>query len=42
VSDSEAVWYIDTTAIINTDVGRVKLDVDIDPWVYNMGIVYKF
>ncbi|MEM1111137.1 MAG: OmpW family outer membrane protein [Pseudomonadota bacterium] len=38
------VWYIDidTTATIKTDVGRVKFDVDIDPWVYNIGIVYKF
>jgi len=38
------VWYIDigTTATIKTDVGRVKLDVDIDPLVYNFGIAYRF
>jgi len=38
------VWYIDiaTTAKIKTDVGTVKFDVDIDPWVYNIGIAYKF
>jgi len=38
------VWYMDlgTTAKIKTDVGTVKFDVDIDPWVYNVGIAYKF
>ena len=38
------VWYIDlgTTADIKTDVGTVSFDVDIDPWVYNIGIAYKF
>ena len=38
------VWYIDlgTTATIKTDVGRVKFDVDIDPWVYNVGIACRF
>lgn len=38
------VWYMDigTTAKIKTDVGNVKFDVDIDPWVYNFGIAYKF
>ena len=38
------VWYmdIDTTATIKTDVGNVKFDVDIDPWVYNVGIAYRF
>jgi len=38
------VWYIDidTTANVKTDVGNVEFDVDIDPWVYNLGIVYKF
>ena len=37
------VWYIDidTEAKIKTDVGTVKFDVDIDPWVYNIGIAYK-
>jgi outer membrane protein len=44
-----AVWYIDieTTAKINakvdgTSVAKVKFDVDLDPWVYNIGIAYKF
>ena len=38
------VWYIDlgTTAKIKTDVGSVKFDVDIDPWVYNVGVAYWF
>ena len=38
------VWYIDidTRAKIKTDVGTVKFDVEIDPLVYNVGIMYKF
>ncbi|TXS96535.1 outer membrane beta-barrel protein [Parahaliea maris] len=38
------VWYIDigTEATIVTDVGKVKFDVDIDPWVYNVGIAWRF
>ena len=43
------VWYIDieTDAEINAkangqSVAKVKFDVDIDPWVYNVGIAYKF
>ena len=41
------VWYIDidTTAEVTLrDAGnaKVKFDVDIDPWVYNIGIAYKF
>jgi outer membrane protein len=38
------VWYIElgTTATIKTDVGRVKFDVDVDPWVYNVGVAYRF
>ncbi|MBN7797841.1 OmpW/AlkL family protein [Parahaliea mediterranea] len=38
------VWYldIDTTATISTDVGRVKFDVDVDPWVYNVGLAWRF
>jgi outer membrane protein len=38
------IWYldIDTTATISTDVGRVKFDVDIDPWVYNLGFAWRF
>ena len=43
------VWYIDieTEAEINAkangqSAAKVKFDVDIDPWVYNVGIAYKF
>ena len=38
------IWYIDinSTAKIKTDVGQVKFDVEIDPWVYNVGMFYKF
>jgi outer membrane protein len=43
------VWYIDlgTTAEITAKAdgvtaAKVKFDVDIDPWVYNIGIAYKF
>jgi outer membrane protein len=38
------IWYIDlnSTAKVKTDVGTVKFDVEIDPWVYNLGIFYKF
>lgn len=43
------VWYldIDTTAEITAKangatVTKVKFDVDIDPWVYNIGVAYKF
>ncbi len=40
-----AVWYIDieTDADFKFDSGsRVKADVDIDPWVYMLGVGYKF
>ena len=39
------VWYldIDTTATTNlAGVGKVKVDVDVDPWVYMVGLGYKF
>lgn len=41
------IWYIDidTTAEVTLrEAGnqKVKFDVDIDPWVYNIGIAYKF
>ena len=43
------VWYIDldTTAEITAKAdgvtaAKVKFDVDLDPWVYNVGIAYKF
>jgi len=39
-----SVWYIDidTTAKIKTDIATVKFDVEIDPWVYMLGVAYKF
>ena len=40
-----SVWYIDidTDAEFKFDSGsRVKADVDIDPWVYMVGVGYKF
>ena len=43
------VWYIDidTTAEVTAKFedgsrAKVKFDVDIDPWVYNVGIAYRF
>tara|TARA_B100001540_G_C15763398_1_gene622785 strand:- start:138 stop:854 length:717 start_codon:yes stop_codon:yes gene_type:complete len=43
------VWYldIDSTAKITAKSGgetlaKVKFDIDIDPWVYNVGIAYRF
>ncbi len=44
------IWYldIDTEAEITakdangSQVAKVKFDVDIDPWVYNIGIAYRF
>lgn len=43
------IWYIDieTTAKLTAKLEDgtkvpVKFDVDIDPWVYNIGIAYKF
>lgn len=43
-----AVWYvdIDTKATIDgpsaLGVGKTKVNVDVDPWVYMVGIGYKF
>ncbi|MCY1462697.1 Outer membrane protein W [compost metagenome] len=40
-----AVWYmdIDTQATANlAGVNKVKVDVDVDPWVYMVGFGYKF
>lgn len=40
-----SAWYmdIDTKATVNLEgVGRVKVDVDVDPWVYMVGLGYKF
>jgi outer membrane protein len=43
------VWYIDidTTAKITAKANgaaaaKVKFDVELDPWVYNIGVAYKF
>lgn len=43
------VWYIDietqaevTAKADGVTAAKVKFDVDIDPWVYNVGIAYKF
>ena len=43
------VWYIDIDTTANVKVrtegganAKVKFDVDIDPWVYNIGIAYRF
>ena len=38
------VWWIDieTEATIETDVADVKFDVEIDPWVYMLGVSYRF
>ena len=40
-----ALWYIDigTTATLTTDLGTThEVDVDLDPWVLNVAIAYKF
>jgi outer membrane protein len=40
-----AVWYIDIDTQATTNlagVGKVKVDVDVDPWVYMVGVGYKF
>jgi len=38
------VYFLDieTTAEVSTALGKVKTDVDVDPWVYTLGIGYKF
>jgi outer membrane protein len=38
------VWWIDidTEATIKTELADVKFDVEIDPWVYMIGVSYKF
>lgn len=38
------VWHIDidTDASLDTALGRVKTGVDIDPWVYMVGVGYRF
>lgn len=44
-----AIWYLDisTEAKVTATAGGapaavVEFDVDIDPWVYNIGVAYKF
>lgn len=43
-----SVWYVDINTEASIDgpsalgVGKTKVDVDIDPWVYMVGIGYKF
>lgn len=40
-----AVWYIDieTDATLETNLGTIhEVDVDIDPWVYMVGVGYRF
>ena len=38
------IWYIDieTEATVSTDVADVKFDVEIDPFVYMLGLTYKY
>lgn len=39
-----ALWYmdIDTKAKVRLGASRVKVDVDIDPWVFMVGLGYRF
>ena len=39
-----SVWWIDidTEATIETELADVEFDVEIDPWVYMVGISYRF
>jgi len=39
-----AVWHIDidTTAKAKLNGTPVKVDVDVDPWVYMVGLGYRF
>lgn len=41
---SASVWWIDidTEATIKTALADVKFDVEIDPWVYMVGLSYRF
>lgn len=38
------LWWIDidTKATIGTELGDVKFDVELDPWVYMVGVAYTF
>ena len=39
-----SIWYIEieSDATIETDLADVKFDVELDPWVYMIGVSYKF
>lgn len=43
-----SIWYVDINTKASVDgpnalgVGKTKVDVDIDPWVYMLGVAYKF
>lgn len=39
-----AVWRIDidTTGTVETALGRARVDVTVDPWVYMAGVGYRF
>lgn len=43
-----SVWYVDIDTKASVDgpsalsIGKTKVDVDIDPWVYMVGLGYKF
>lgn len=44
-----ALWYINieteaeiTGKVDGAQVAQVKFDVDVNPWVYNIGVAYKF
>ena len=41
---SASVWWIDidTEATVKTALADVKFDVEIDPWVYMVGLSYRF
>lgn len=37
-----AVWHIDIDTEVDAAGGAVQVDLDIDPWVYMVGVGYKF
>jgi outer membrane protein len=43
-----SVWYVDIDTKATVDgptalgVGQTKVNVDVDPWVYMVGVGYKF
>lgn len=36
------VWNIDVDTTANVNHGALKIDLDVDPWVYMLGVGYKF